>query len=263
MAEPSKEATVTENKPSDKELNFRLQEAKYEKILAQQNAALQQERQARERLEQQIREVREQQERQVDREEDSDEPYVPPKVLDRKLAALEKKLEEKYSKQVEHTAASMLDQRDQQYWLRNNPDFHEVMKHADRFAEANPELADTILAMPEGFERQKLVYHTIKKSGIHKPPEVAPIQQKIDSNRKSLYYQPSNIGTAPYATAEDYSAKGQKSAYDKMQELKSRLRLWFIRQPALQASHPLALRDIVIALGDKRKTNLIELGKIT
>ena len=53
----------------------------------------------------------------------------------------------------------------------------------------------------------------------------APYQEKIDANRKSPYYQPSGVGAAPYASAGDFSDSGQKSAYAKMQELKSRLRI--------------------------------------
>ena len=52
------------------------------------------------------------------------------------------------------------------------------------------------------------------------------IQDKIDANRRSPFYQPSGIGSAPYAGPDgDFSAAGQKTAYDKMQELKSRLRI--------------------------------------
>ena len=68
-------------------------------------------------------------------------------------------------------------------WLKNNPDFYEVMNHAQAFADKDPELAESILEMPEGFERQKLVYKNIKALGIHKPAEQKPnIQDKIDSS---------------------------------------------------------------------------------
>jgi hypothetical protein len=80
--------------------------------------------------------------------------------------------------------------------------------------------------MPEGFERQKLVYKNIKALGLHKPEEKAPsIQDKVDANRRSPYYQPSGVGSAPYAPVGDFSANGQKAAYEKMQELKSKLRI--------------------------------------
>jgi hypothetical protein len=61
---------------------------------------------------------------------------------------------------------------------------------------------------------------------LHKPPEAKPsIQETIDKNRKGPFYQPTGVGTAPYAGGGDFSPTGQKSAYDKMQELKARLRL--------------------------------------
>jgi hypothetical protein len=79
--------------------------------------------------------------------------------------------------------------------------------------------------MPDTFERQKLVYKNIKAFGLDRPEAKQPsIQEKIDSNKRSPYYQPSGVGSAPYASAGDFSASGQKQAYDKMKELQNRLR---------------------------------------
>jgi hypothetical protein len=80
--------------------------------------------------------------------------------------------------------------------------------------------------MPDGFDRQRLVYEAIKNTGVAKKEEpVQSIQQKVDANRRSPYYSPSGVGAAPYAAAGDYSPAGQKNAYAKLQELKGRLRL--------------------------------------
>ncbi len=100
------------------------------------------------------------------------------------------------------------------------------MSHAQKFADNDPELAETILQMPEGFERQKLVYKNIKALGLHKPAQKqSTIQEKIDQNRRSPYYQASGVGSAPYASQGDFSAGGQKNAYEKMLELKKNLRI--------------------------------------
>ena len=62
--------------------------------------------------------------------------------------------------------------------------------------------------------------------GFDKPEQKGPsIQDKIDSNKRSPYYQPSGISAAPYAGGGDFSPAGQKNAYAKLQELKSRLRI--------------------------------------
>jgi hypothetical protein len=99
------------------------------------------------------------------------------------------------------------------------------MQHAEKFAQKDPELAETILNMPDSFERQKLVYKSIKALGVHKPEVQAPsIQDKIDANRRSPYYQPSGPGSAPYQSQGDFSPAGQKNAYAKMKELQNRLR---------------------------------------
>ena len=78
-----------------------------------------------------------------------------------------------------------------------------------------------------GVERfQKLVYENIKALGVDKPEQKQnSVQEKIDANKRSPYYQPSGVGSAPYASAGDFSDSGQKNAYAKMQELKKRLRI--------------------------------------
>jgi hypothetical protein len=208
-----------ETKANDKEYNFRALEAKYERQLAQ-------EKSKREEAERLAQEALARRQHVDDDEEDNPEPYVDDKRLKKKLSSFEKKLEEKIEKKAEEKARLLLEKEKQESWLRQNPDFYEVMKNADKFAQRDPELAETILQMPEGFERQKLVYKNIKALGLHKPePKQPSIQEKIDANRRSPYYQPSGIGTAPYAPTGDFSPAGQRSAYEKLKELKSRLRI--------------------------------------
>jgi len=208
----------TENKPSDKELNFRQLESKYERMLAQERAA-------REEAEKRAKEALSKKNQEVD-DEDDDEPYVDKKRLAKKLSSFEKDIDEKIERKAEEKARTLLEKERKENWLRSNPDFFEVLQHADKFAESDPELAETILQMPDTFERQKLVYKNIKALGMHKPPQKQPsVQDKIDANRRSPYYQPSGVGAAPYANGGDFSKSGQKNAYDKMQELKQRLRI--------------------------------------
>lgn len=211
-----------ENKPSDKELNFRALEAK----LAQERAArLEAEKKAME-IERMAQESQRRRQEQQDDDDNDDEPYIDKKRLQMFEKNFERRLEEKIEKKAEEKARKLLDQEKRDSWLRNNPDFYDIMQHAEDFANHDPELAETILQMPEGFERQKLVYKNIKALGLHKPKvQEQTIQQKIDANRRSPYYQPSGISPAPYSNQGDFSASGQKNAYDKMQELKKRLRI--------------------------------------
>jgi len=159
-------------------------------------------------------------------DDDDDEPYVDKKRLKKSMAQVREEAAKESQSVVQREVQKALAQERQQNWIKQNGDFHEVMQHAQKLYEKDPELAETILEMPEGFERQKLVYKNIKALGLHKKPEPEQsIQSKIDQNRRSPYYQPSGVGTAPYNNTGDFSPVGQKSAYDKMQELKSRLRL--------------------------------------
>lgn len=212
-----------QQKPNDKEFNFRQIEAKLQQ---ERIARLEAEKKAEEALR-----MAEDAKRNIksgsDDDDDDSEPYVDNKKLQRKLQNFERNLEQKIDKKAEEKARMMLDKDKRESWMRQNPDFYDVLQHAEAFAQRDPELAETILQMPEGFERQKLVYKTIKNMGLHKPAQKEPsIQEKIDSNRRSPYYQPSGIGSAPYNSGSgDFSPSGQKNAYQKMQELKSKLRI--------------------------------------
>lgn len=217
MVEENKDKeTVQESKPNDKEYNFRALEARFKE---EREARLQAEKRAQEAIEKSHKPIND------DDDDNYDEPYIDQKYFNKKLSAFEKNLEKKYEKIAEEKAKSLLHNHTQETWLKQNSDFQEVMKHAEAFAETNPELAETILQMPNTFERQKLVYRNIKAMGLHKAKEDSKIQEKINQNQRSPYYQPSTVGTSPYASQGDYSNAGKKQAYDKMQELKSRLRL--------------------------------------
>lgn len=208
-----------EQKPSDKEINFRKLEERYERQLSQERAA-------REEAERKALELAKKQQASHEDDEDDDEPYVDKKRLAKKMSSFEQRLEEKIEKKAEEKARSLMQQERQQDWLRRNSDFYDVMQHAEKFANHDPELAESILLMPEGFERQKLVYKNIKALGLHQEkPKEPSVQEKIDANRRSPYYQPSGVGSAPYGHKGDFSQSGQKNAYDQMQSLKARLRL--------------------------------------
>lgn len=209
---------IQEQKSNDKEFNFRQLEARYKRELELERSKREEAEKAREAAERK---------RQEPEDDDNSDPYVDHKRLDKKLSSFEKKMEERIDKKAEEKARVLIEQQKRDSWLRNNPDFYDILQHADKFAQQEPELAETILEMPESFERQKLVYKNIKSLGIHKPkqPEQS-IQQKIDANRRSPYYQTSEMGSTPYNSgAGDFSQSGQKNAYAKMQELKSKLRI--------------------------------------
>lgn len=204
----------TQQKTNDKELNFRALEQKYQRQLEQERAArIEAERLVQERN------------RQQDDDHD-DEPYVDHRKLEKKLAKFGEKAKQETQSEIKNAVQSALYEERKQNWLKNNNDFYDVMQLAEKFAQKDPELAETILEMPDTFERQKLVYKNIKSMGLHKPEQKPPsIQEKIDANRRSPYYQPSGVGTAPYSSQGDFSPTGQKQAYDKLQELKKNLRI--------------------------------------
>lgn len=162
----------------------------------------------------------------------SDEPYIDEKRLNKKLSAFEKTMDQKIEERAEQKARSLIDEEKKYSYLKENHDFNASMspENVQKFAEKFPKLAENILRMPDGFERQKLVYENIKALGIDRPEEKLPsIQEKIDANRRSPFYQPTGNSSAPYSTpgggGKNYSEQEKKQAYDHMVELKSRLRL--------------------------------------
>lgn len=215
MTVPTPEGQAPEAQANNKELNFRMLEQKYQKQIAQ-------ERQAREELERQL-----QARSQAPQEEDDEsEPYVDHKRLQKKLANTESRVMQQTQTEIGKAVQQALHEERKNNWIKSNGDFYDVLQHAEKLAMHDPDLAESILEMPESFERQKLVYKNIKALGLHQEPKKAPsIQEKIDANRRGPYYQPSGMNTGPYSSQSDFSSQGQKSAYDKMQELKNRLRL--------------------------------------
>lgn len=209
------EAKTLEAQQNNKEYNF-----------AQIRKQLEQERQARLAAEQQLEKLKQPASPKDDDDDDYDEPYVDRRYLKRNLAKTSSQIKEEAKQEAQQEMRRILYEEKRNAWLRSNPDFEEVMQHAQKFAEHDPELAETILEMPEGFERQKLVYKNIKALGLHKPKEKeSSIQDKINQNRRSPYYQPTQMGAAPYGSSGDFSAAGQKNAYQQMKELQKRLGL--------------------------------------
>lgn len=221
MTAPTQENQVQnqqqEQKPNDKELNFRALEARFQKQLEQERQArIEAERKAEEAFKLRSNE---------DNDQD-DEPYVDHKKLEKKLNKFGQNTQSEIQKAMEIAKKAAKEELKQEMWLENNPDFYDVLQHAEKFAQRAPKLAETILMMPEGFERQKLVYQNIKELGIDKPETKQPsIQEKIDANRRSPYYQSTSVGSAPYSQVGDFSPAGQKQAYEKLQQLKKQLRI--------------------------------------
>lgn len=164
-----------------------------------------------------------------DDDDEDDEPYVDHKKLKKKLSKFGEETKQETATIVQQEVKKALEQERQQNWLKNNPDFYDVMQHAQKIQDRDPELAETILAMPDTFERQKLVYKNIKALGFHKKEEPkSSVQDKINQNQRNPYYIPSAVPTPPYgavAGGRDYNESDKKNAYEKMKQLQGQLRL--------------------------------------
>lgn len=223
-APANNESIQTQSVPSDKEINFRKQEEAFLR-------KIEQEKQARLAAEARLQELERASRRfEVDDDEgDDSDPYIDRRKLEKKLKSFEEKTGKQTETAIQKAVREAIIEERRQNWLKSNPDFHEVMQHAEKLAQKDPELAETILEMPEGFERQKLVYKNIKALRLHEKEQPKPsIQETIDRNRRTPYYQPSDQTAPPYngvTVGKNYSPNDMKASYDKMQELKRTLRL--------------------------------------
>jgi hypothetical protein len=186
---------------------------------------LEAEKEAREKLQQEISQLREvSQRRQREEDPEDSEPYVDERRLNKKLDRFAEDFDKKLDKRVEERAAMMIERERQQNFLKNNADFNAILGDEailQKLVDQHPEIAEPLLEMPDNFARKKLVYQNIKALGLHKPDvQKQSIQEKIDANRRSPYYQPSSgASTPPYGNSGDFSAAGQKNAYAKMKSL--------------------------------------------
>lgn len=209
------ETQEVQQQVSNKELNFRALEQKYQQQVAQERAE-------RERLSQELEKLHNIKSNRDDEEDDS-EPYVDHKKLRREQAKFGQQIKQETQGEIQKAVQHALKEERKQTWLKNNSDFYDVMQHAEKFAQSDPELAETILEMPDNFERQKLVYKNIKALGLHKPADPQQsIQDKIDANRKGAFYQPTGVSPVPYNSQTDFSPTGQREAYDKIKALRSK-----------------------------------------
>ncbi len=206
-----------ENKVSDKELNFRKQEQYFQGVIREKDAVLAQREAELARL----------QNVQVQEPEEEDDTYIDKKKLDKNLNRFGEKQRKEIQSDIQRAINEAVEKDREERWLKQNPDFYQVLnENAEKFANHDQELAETILRMPKGFEREKLVYKSIKALGLDKPHQNKPsIQDQIDQKKKGYYYQPSSVPNAPYQSPGDYSPEAQKSSYEKMQKLKNNLRL--------------------------------------
>ena len=152
-------------------------------------------------------------------DDDDDEPYIDKRKLKKELS----RHGEEFEKRVEKKVQEALEEERRATYLKENNDFNDILSEdgLKGFVESHPNLANAILRMPDGFERQKLVYENIKALKKLKETSSKPsIQDTIEANRRSPYYKGPTSATPPFGGQID-----PKAAYNKMQELKSRLRL--------------------------------------
>lgn len=219
--QPQEAQAPVEKKEEDKAHNFELMRRRLEKTEAARLEAEQRLAQLEKQLQQ-----KQQSRAQEDEDEYTDEPYVDHRRLKKELNKVAPKIKEETLGDVRQLVRDVMQQERQALWMKNNPDYYDVMQHAQRLADKDPELAETILEMPEGFERNKLVYKNIKAFELHKKPEErSSIQEKIDRNKQHPGYQPTGVSPGangmPFISGQrDYSPDEGRAAIERIKQIR-------------------------------------------
>ncbi len=156
--------TQQESKNEIIETNLAKQRQMYERKLEQERIARQQAEERAAALEAATRDRSTRSSSDDDDDQEDSEPYVDRRKLNRELSKFQKNIEQTIEKKAEQKASELLEQERTNNYLRENNDFSQIMENEElvhKFANKHPGLAKSILSMPEGFERQKLVYENI------------------------------------------------------------------------------------------------------
>src|SRR5580700_128383 len=145
MTVPEAQSQVQEVKIDNKEVNFRKQQQMYERMLAEKEARVKELEQAAQQRQQQSKH---------DDDDDDDEPYVDKRKLAKTLSKHEERVKQDTQSEIQRAVSHALLEEKRKQYLDKNPDFYDVIeKGAEKLAQQNPELAETILKMPDQFER--------------------------------------------------------------------------------------------------------------
>lgn len=226
-AVPEEKAQV-EQRVSDKEHNFRRLEA-----------AREAEREARIRAEMELQMLRgEMQEiksmlrpREKDPLDDV-EDYVDPARLKAKLE-LERAAFERKAKDIAKSTYDELKREDQEKekkdfmtrLKREYPDYDAIMNENTlaSLEKIDPLFVDTVLAIPDDYERRKKTYAKIKSLPKQEPK--ASIKERVEENQKNPYYIPAGSGASgglPSIEFDVSSKTARESAYAKLKAAQRR-----------------------------------------
>ena len=161
----SEEAQVQPEVKNDTiESNLSKQRKMYERQLEQERLARQQAEERAAAAERAAQERSKSANSNDDDDEEDNEPYVDCRKLNKELHKFQANIEKTIDQKAEAKAAAMIENERKHSYLRENSDFDQVMNPdiIEKFAQKHPRLAENILRMPDGFERQKLVYENIK-----------------------------------------------------------------------------------------------------
>ena len=68
-------------------------------------------------------------------------PYVRHKKLNKTLAKFGEQTQKQTQSEIQRAVQTALAEERKQNWVKNNPDFFDVLQKADLFAQKNPDLA--------------------------------------------------------------------------------------------------------------------------
>lgn len=209
----------TRSQQSDKELNFRKLEAARE---AEKEARIRAEMEAQ-YLKREMDAIRaSMQPKEVDPLDDlSEDDYQEPAKLSSKIKEKLNKERQHFRREAEEIANKVIEERDKKdYFRRLKQDYHDfdqVVNETNlaQLAESSPELTESLMKIPDEYEKRRLAYSAIKRMGKKEEPK-ASIKEKVQENSHNTYYTPQSAGVPTAADYDLKSPQARQAAYEKL-----------------------------------------------
>ena len=120
--------------PNDKEYNF-----------AQIRQQLEREKQEKNQLKEEVEKLKKMNSENLGGDDDDyDEPYIDRKRLRKELGKVVEQTKAETDTKIEHMVTKALSEERKQAWLKEHPDFEEVVQHAQKVEDHDPDLAKMI-----------------------------------------------------------------------------------------------------------------------
>lgn len=217
---------ITQEGPSDKEINFRKLEAARE---AEREARIRAEMQA-EAMRNELQEIKQMLQPKEADPLDGVEDYVDPARLRAKLEKVSANLKKEAKEIAKQTIREELEQEEKRNFLHRlksqYPDYDQVMNEANiaNLESIDPVFIETVLEVPDEYARRLKTYKKLKnlQQAAPKAEEKQSIKDKVEENARNPYYIAPSMATPSAVDFDIKSPQSRQQAYEKLKAAQRR-----------------------------------------